>query len=142
VPLQGRFDGQWGDDEAILSALCRWAERNGVPQAKDWDTPAAGRPTRTVVTKRFGSWEAALRAARLDFPRSEPKWSHDRIVAALREWTARHERLPTTSDRQIAGDDHPSRMQVWRRFGSWDAAISAAGITCPPRAGVSTDPQR
>jgi hypothetical protein len=38
-----------------------------------------------------------------------------------------------TSDWEQAGENHPSRQTVARVFGSWNAAIAAAGYRPRPR---------
>jgi hypothetical protein len=54
--------------------------------------------------------------------------SNEGIVAALRAWTARHGRPPLSSDWRRAGPDHPTAALAQARFGSWRAALEAAGV--------------
>jgi hypothetical protein len=48
-------------------------------------------------------------------------------VYAIDLWGRRHLRAPTAKEWDRAGADHPSRQTVQRVFGSWNAAIAAAG---------------
>jgi hypothetical protein len=43
-------------------------------------------------------------------------------------WHRRYLRLPTAAEWERAGVDHPSRRTVTRAFGSWNAALAAAGF--------------
>ncbi len=86
---------------------------------------------------RFGSWDRALRAAghdpariRLKAPRGHP--SRDEIVAAIRRRRRAGEPLG------YSGMPHSLRRGADRRFGSWRAALEAAGVDpesagCRPR---------
>jgi hypothetical protein len=56
------------------------------------------------------------------------------IVYAIDLWARRHLRPPTAGQWDRAGEDHPSRQTVQRVFGSWNAAIQAAGYV-PRRPG-------
>jgi hypothetical protein len=116
-------------DQAILDALRRWEQVRGSPLPSDWDNTAPDHPTRGLVTKRFGSWDAALRAAGLSAAQPRHHWSGEQIIRALQAWTTAHKRPPTSSDWRHATSDHPGRVHVWRRFGSWEAALTAAQLT-------------
>jgi Homing endonuclease associated repeat len=73
-----------------------------------------------------GGWGAGLRAAGLQPTRR--RWKNGEIVEALRAWTARHGRPPLSSDWRRAATDHPTAALVPGRFGSWRAALDAAGL--------------
>ncbi|MGB9886276.1 MAG: homing endonuclease associated repeat-containing protein [Moorellales bacterium] len=82
------------------------------------------------VARRFGGWKAALRAAGLELPRRE-RWSvRDReaakrdVVNALRALAAELGRAPTKAEWRGPGSGHT----VTRLFGSWAAALAAAGL--------------
>ena len=62
-------------------------------------------------------------------PRTGFRWTHDTIVYAITLWYRKHSRTPLTSEWDQAGENHPSRQTVARVFGSWNAAIAAAGFT-------------
>jgi hypothetical protein len=61
-------------------------------------------------------------------PRAGFRWTHELIVYALELHHRKHLRAPTKREWQRAGEDHPSLMTVRRVFGSWNAAVAAAGF--------------
>ena len=75
----------------------------------------------------FGSWAAGLRAAGLEPPQTR-RWIDGEILEALRGWTARHGRPPLSTDWQRSEGDHPTAALAGGRFGSWRAALEAAGV--------------
>ena len=60
-------------------------------------------------------------------PRTGFRWTPETIVYAITLWNRKHSRTPLTSEWAKAGENHPSRQTVARVFGSWNAAIEAAG---------------
>ena len=54
--------------------------------------------------------------------------SDPEVLAALRAWSVRHGRPPLSTDWRRAAGDHPTAALVQHRFGSWRAALEAAGI--------------
>lgn len=79
-----------------------------------------------AAVKIFGSWDAALRAAGID-PQAvrvyRRPWTADEIITELRQ---KHE----CGDPLNARDVRPNhiRRPACRQFGSWDAALAAAGL--------------
>jgi len=63
-------------------------------------------------------------------PRTGFRWTHETIVYAITLWHRTYSRPPVTREWEHAGENHPSRQTVARVFGSWNAAIAAAGF-CP-----------
>lgn len=61
------------------------------------------------------------------------RWTHDMIVYAINLWYRKHNRTPLASEWEAAGENHPSRQTVMRFFGSWNAAMKAAGFQPRPR---------
>ncbi|MEP6812240.1 MAG: hypothetical protein ABI990_04550 [Actinomycetota bacterium] len=66
-------------------------------------------------------------------PRTGFRWTPDTIVYAITLWYRKHSRTPFTSEWDHAGENHPSRQTVARVFGSWNAAMEAAGFAARPR---------
>ena len=118
-------------DAAILDALRRWADAHGVPSSSDWSARSPGRPTHALVVRRFGSWEAALLAAGLQQPAAE-RWSAEQIIDALQSWAQINGQPPCAMDWKRAAPEHPNRVHVWKRFGSWNMALQAAGLPTSP----------
>lgn len=80
----------------------------------------------------FGSWGRAVEAAGIDYHgevRRIPRWTKDKIINLLREAHADGEDLSWTS---VTGGSQYSALAYAairdNRFGSWDAALRAAGI--------------
>jgi hypothetical protein len=130
-------------DKQLLGALRAWTTEHGrPPRAADWQRrprPGSVRwqdefprwPPASAVIARYGSWNAALRAAGLTPPRRAR--SPPETLEALRVWARKHARIPRAADWARADPDaHPSNAVAVAHFGSWSRALSAAGLT-PPR---------
>ena len=65
-------------------------------------------------------------------PRTGFRWTPETIVYAITLWYRKHSRTPFTSEWDQAGENHPSRQTVARVFGSWNAAMEAAGFAAAP----------
>ena len=61
-------------------------------------------------------------------PRNGFRWDRETIAYAIELWHRRHLRTPTVAEWECAGADHPCRHTVQRVFGSWNAAMRAAGF--------------
>jgi len=78
----------------------------------------------------LGSWRAAVEAAGLNYEGAAPhyrKWTRPRIVAAIKKLHQQGEDLSYTGMKQ----QRPYLLVAARRadnFGSWQAAIEAAGL--------------
>ncbi len=66
-------------------------------------------------------------------PRDGFRWTRDTIVYAIDLWHRHHLRTPTAEEWEKAGENHPCRQTVLRRFASWNAAIHAAGYRPRPQ---------
>ena len=56
-------------------------------------------------------------------------WNRERIIESLQQWYAEHGQVPAkVADWGRAGPHHPSASSVDREFGSWNAAVVAAGL--------------
>lgn len=57
------------------------------------------------------------------------RWTRERIVDAIQEWTATNGRAPGCRDWEKSGTAHPSYQTVRVEFGSLDNARQAAGVS-------------
>jgi hypothetical protein len=66
-------------------------------------------------------------------------WTEERIIRAVQAWAKRHDGKPpkyndwSRAAIKTGGSMHPSRVTVEERFGSWNAAIAAAGFVPNPK---------
>src|SRR5215217_388883 len=156
--------------DEIFEAIRSWARRYGQPPTSiDWEPARARRtgqpwraarfergkwPTVRMVRWRFGSFNAAVRAAGLR-PRQAPLrlrpnlTGPEAILEAIVEWTRRYGDVPAMADwdpvrarvldqewriPRYQNGDWPSARSVAHHFGSFTAAVSAAGLVPRPRA--------
>jgi hypothetical protein len=138
--LERRRERAWTGAE-IVAALRAWiAETGAPPTTSEWDSGerAAAKwqrerdrwPSAQLVRSRFGSWDAALRAAGY-----RGRWrghTPDELIAALRREANRLGRPPTQREWATASPHRPNASSVVRAFGSWAAGLRAAGLEPPP----------
>jgi hypothetical protein len=100
-------------------------EHGTVPTTRSW--PAWARAHRAAcvskISGEFGSWRAALHAAGLiDDP------SPIDPLEALRAFHDRRGHAPTVREWQADGEP-PSASTITQRYGSWNQALTRAGLT-------------
>ena len=124
----------WTKEKAI-AAIQAYVEHNGrSPSAREWvrkDAEAPPRPVATTVIKLFGSWSAGLRAAGFEPRKSGAPvtWPAERVIAAIQAHAeANGGQPPRTSDWEHAGPGYPAYGLAKVLFGSWAAAVRAAGF--------------
>lgn len=114
----------WLADE-VRAALQTWASGHGqAPTQTQGKRAGADHPAASTVSKHFGTWRAGLQAAGL--AAHYEFWDRERVLAALRAWTAEHDRPPTASQWKRAAPGRPSNSTVIAHFGSWRAGLAAA----------------
>ena len=133
LPPVARSPRQPWSDKEIIGALRAWAKQHGrVPAYLDWARGAREHACAQTVWLRFGSWTAALRAAELTPPPrlkcTARRWTHAEVIAALHQWAAEHGRPPKRLDWIRSAPEHPTAQSVRNYFGSWGAALEAAGL--------------
>jgi hypothetical protein len=115
--------------ERIVDAMRMFDEEHGYPpRAGDWKGALPTYPDPGTVSRHFGSWAQALQAAGFEVRRID--WSDERLLDAIRTWTREHGAPPNTTrwaKRDSAGR-WPSAATVQLRFGTWEAALRAAGV--------------
>jgi hypothetical protein len=86
-------------------------------------------PNPTTVKKYFGTWNNALEAASVPITKHNRRnnfWTNDLIIKAIKDYHIQYNRIPECRD--FKAPLYPNRMSVFRLFGSWNAAIKAAGF--------------
>jgi hypothetical protein len=115
------------DRATIIAALRHLALVDGRrPSWSDLHPKRPGLPSYGKTVSLFGSFGAALEAAGFQ-PRGRV-WTRAEIISALREWSQLHGRPPVCKDWQCTTDEHPGSRAVGSLFGSWSAALTAAGL--------------
>jgi Homing endonuclease associated repeat len=145
--------------ETIIYAFELWHRRYLCsPTVAEWRRAGRDNPSATTVRSAFGSWNSAVKAAGLrprrpgearktgspaiEHPPAEAvtRWPPPRVVERLQAWAHEHGRPPTLEEWRRAGARHPSAATVRRLFGSWNAALVAAGFEKRPP-GVPVEPR-
>jgi hypothetical protein len=136
---------EWSKTE-IVDALRRHAVDGVAPSSKKWRKRGVDHPASRTVIDIFGSWVAATDAAGLERCRP-PGRSNEEMLDAIRRWVATYGAPPKITDwspreaRRIGREDvalrceagdWPTSGSVCKRFGSWRAAIAAAGFVPRP----------
>jgi len=127
--------------QQVLAAVKEWSEETGRPPTTDdwragpldgppnrWEREWPRWPSAGQALVHFASWEELLRAVGFK-PHRRPCWSDQEILAALRRFAEREGRPPTEGDWKTNGTDHPGRVTARNHFGSWRAALEAAGLS-------------
>ncbi|MCF8567475.1 hypothetical protein LLE49_22405 [Alicyclobacillus tolerans] len=82
-----------------------------------------------AARRHFGSWDAAIQAAGLVLTRVKKprkKWTDERIVEAIR---IRIQEEKPVNYKAVATEEEKLIVAGRRNFGSWKAALQAAGVT-------------
>ena len=114
---------RWSRERVLRELRAHYAVPGNSAPWKDVDTRL-----KAAATRYFGSWQQALVAARLRAgpPRHQRKWTQDEILHALR---ARQQDGAGLS--AVWRTDPRLYAVAKRRFGSWRAALQAAGCPMP-----------
>jgi len=91
----------------------------------------------TAAVRHFGSWRAAMDAAHCQPP--PLKWSPERVIEKINKALAARLRVNSVA---VMKRDLNLYMAGRRRFGTWAAALEAAGAAAPGQAQVVTRSSR
>lgn len=127
----GRQKPLW-TPEAIVAALVAWGrDHDGRgPAEREWRRAGKGHPATQTVREVFGSLSVAFWLAGLEAPERVNTlgvWTRDEIVGAIYLWRFDTGRLPRAHEWARPRPGFPASATVRRHFGSWNAAIVAAG---------------
>jgi len=119
--------GYWTVDR-IVEAIHQRASNGGALHASS--CKMEDRSLYTSAVRTCGSWDAALKAAGKDPDRIRRKkrgehWTDDRVLASIRERMVRGESLGHLA---VHRSDRAMLNAATRLFGSWGAAVTAAGV--------------
>lgn len=99
-----------------------------ILELEDAEGPCAG-----TYMRRFGSWKKALRAAGLlrqvaKRPPRERKFTTEGLLSYLRTYSEAHGHAPSIEHFRKAEPGKPNYRSFYRFFGSYKAAVRAAGV--------------
>jgi DNA invertase Pin-like site-specific DNA recombinase len=123
----------WAKPE-IIGALQAWADEHGrAPCWRDLKTQRGRCPSAQTMLHHFGGWNAAILAAGLEPYKLTPsgrrqRWDDQDIIQALNRWATEHGHPPADIRWRPAAREHPCSKTVRDHFGSWQAALKAAGL--------------
>jgi DNA invertase Pin-like site-specific DNA recombinase len=139
--LAGRLVARPQDTERLNRVLRRWFSRVVLrPRECDIEiAPVLAPPSASSTNEGRKQdpapayadpdhWQVALRIAGYGHRYGE-RWGEAEILHALRTWAGINGRAPHIQDWEVATPEHPYRSVVIDRFGRWNAAIEAAGLT-------------
>jgi hypothetical protein len=117
-------------DQYLIEDLIIFKEYLGrIPSSRDMDLDGLT-PSSKLYSKRFGTWNNALKKAGLSILRNSVNYSHksdEFLISKLK--TLKEELNRTPRRRDLAGiKGLPGRGVYERRFGSWDNALIKAGL--------------
>lgn len=117
------------DDEALLEELRRVADLLDKPKLTLQEFSANAKVHGSTLQKRFGGWRGALRAAGLSdrTDQSNVTKSRSEILAAMKRTSEKLGKESVTL-REFEAHSGVTGGPVRRIFGSWAAALSAAGL--------------
>jgi Homing endonuclease associated repeat len=127
--------------EAVVDAIRAWARSTGGPPTQaDWTPSTDPRskwareyprwPSYMTVTTVFGTWRSAVEAA--GHRANRRLWTRAEILEALKSWIADHGRPPRQDELTYGAAGMPTMETIRKHFGSYAAALEAAG-TRPTR---------
>jgi len=129
------------DPEKVCTRRRKWTRESIIGEIRrlrragvDLSHSAAKRTHQYLVvaarrTEHFGSWRVAVEAAGIDYGSvsKHQSWTRDKVVERIRDLAQRGEPL---SHQEAKRSDSPlvSAAASRRLFGSWEAAVRAAGL--------------
>jgi Homing endonuclease associated repeat len=125
----------------VIDAFTRFQREHGrLPTSTDLRaTRGSGYPPASAVRALFGDLHSAQRACGYSGPPRRSRFHPDDAVRALRHFHTIHGRHPSVREWDQLGQ-RPSAPAIIRHYGSWNAALSAAGlIVTQPRRRWSDD---
>lgn len=76
-----------------------------------------------------GSAQQGILSGSSPSPSGRKKWTREAMLAAIRAFAEEHGRAPAVKEWDRRTDDGPGRNAIAYEFGSWNRAITAAGLT-------------
>ena len=138
--LAGTLKGRSEQTERLNRVLRRWFSRvmlrntargYEIAPIPNPSSPSGQRAAPHPAYATPDNWQIVLQLAGPGHRGKEP-WRPPEIIHALRAWTEIHGYAPHTHHWSKASPEHPNFSTVIDRFGGWNNAITAAGLTPTP----------
>ncbi|WP_336363176.1 homing endonuclease associated repeat-containing protein [Halalkalicoccus salilacus] len=124
--------------DALVEELQQLADELGTTPTKT-DMANHGRFSAKVYQERFDSWNDAIMAAGLSVNSQQPaELAADELLAELQRLADEVESTPKMTDMRDHGKFSPTTYHT--RFGSWNAALEAAGLTPNRQSSTEVEP--
>lgn len=81
-----------------------------------------------AIERRWGSWNAFKESETTEDIQRHDKYTKEKILQSLREWTLEHKRFPKLSDFRVKERHYPSGSSIIEHCGSWRRALAMAGL--------------
>ena len=122
-----RTRNKYYSNEELLSILKEFIDREGYLPTQNDFIMYDELPSWFTYYNRFGSMKKAFALLGYDYDRERPKLDEAGMIKALQELKKRLGRIPNAKD---LGQKNgvPCRRSFERIFGSWSAALKAAGL--------------
>jgi len=122
---QGR-ENVYTEDE-LIAHLRKHADDGQMPSATTINSISG--PSTGAYKHRFGSWNEAGDAAGLEPNDVGGQYSEAELIEWLQSWAATFGAPPRANDFKDPDAPTPGLVPYLRVFGSWEAALEAAGLT-------------
>lgn len=138
-----RVERRWTRETAIEAVLA-FHEREGRPPTTRDAGSKGGLPGVPLRSDIADGWSHLIELAGLERAPapSQRKWTREKIIDAIAAHVLEHGETPTANGWANASDTHPGQSTVIQRFGSWKAAIVAAGFEPRARGGQQGNDNR
>ena len=113
-------------DEELLTEIQRLTDELGEPPTTK-EMNERGKYDVTTFVNIFGSWSNALEEAGFDRPKRGSKINQEDLIDELQRLAADLDKPPTVAEMDEIGEY--SSVTYHNRFGSWNDALEAAGLT-------------
>lgn len=115
------------DKNSIIKLIQQYYARYiKIPTTRDFDSNPAYINSTTVINY-FNSWNAAIEAAGFAVYKKELIYTDEELLSAITSFYIEYDRVPNNRD-FISNPEYPSYTTIVNRFGSWNNAITKAGL--------------
>ena len=118
----------WSREECIQAIHDFCVENGRIPASTDFENSGSKYPSRSTVSRLFGTWNKAIEAAGFEPEYIGRGWSREECIQAIHDFCVENGRIPQYRDFNKTDGKYPSCTTVSKLFGSWNVGIEAAGF--------------